>query len=323
MRNDYLWDGSGEPDPEVQRLERLLSEFRSYRPAPELSAGNRYASARLRWTAIAATVVVAAAGGWLATRTAPEGWQVARAGSASGRLAVGETLETGAGGHATVKIGNIGVVEVEPNSRLRLIRARRNEHRMALEVGLIHARIWAPPRSFVVDTPSAMAVDLGCSYTLAVASDGAGLVKVTTGWVSFERDGRESFIPAGAACQTRPNLGPGTPYRQEASPAFRQALQDFDFARGGDPALTAVLSEAARQDAFTLWHLLMRGEPAQKERVYDTLAGLVPPPAGVTRAGVLRGDREMLDDWWDQLGLGDTTWWRHLEGKWPESAAGR
>src|SRR6201987_329004 len=26
--NDYLWDGSGTPDPEIQRLESLLSEFR-------------------------------------------------------------------------------------------------------------------------------------------------------------------------------------------------------------------------------------------------------------------------------------------------------
>jgi hypothetical protein len=34
---------------------------------------------------------------------------------------------------------------------------------MALDHGLIHATIWAPPRSFVVDMPSAAAVDLGCS----------------------------------------------------------------------------------------------------------------------------------------------------------------
>src|SRR3974377_535945 len=27
-RNDYLWDGSGTPDPEIQRLELLLAEFR-------------------------------------------------------------------------------------------------------------------------------------------------------------------------------------------------------------------------------------------------------------------------------------------------------
>ena len=32
--DDYLWDGSGEPDPGIQRLEALLGKFRHDRPAP-------------------------------------------------------------------------------------------------------------------------------------------------------------------------------------------------------------------------------------------------------------------------------------------------
>lgn len=146
--------------------------------------------------------------------------------------------------------------------------------------------------------------------------DGGGLVGVQAGWVSFQHAGRESFIPAGAACRTRPGRGPGTPYREQASPALRQALQDFDFAGGGDPALAMVLAEATRDDAFTLWHLLTRCDPSQEPRAYDALAAMVPPPAGVTRGGILRRDRQMLDRWWDQLGLGDTGWWRRLQGKW-------
>jgi hypothetical protein len=249
---------------------------------------------------------------------APEGWQVTRAGATPGRLSVGQTLETGDAGHATMNVGSIGFIEVESNSRLRLERARANEQRMSLEHGLIHAFIWAPPRTFVVDTPSAVATDLGCVYTLAVDKDGGGLVRVLAGWVSFEHAGRESFIPAGAACITRRGAGPGTPYRDQSSPAFRQALQDFDFAHGGDRALALVLAEANRDDAFTLWHLLTRSEPAERPRIYDTLAALVPPPAGVTREGILRGDRRMLDRWWDRLGLGNTGWWRHQENSWPK-----
>ena len=318
MRDDYLWDGSGEPDPEVERLERLLSEFRSHRTAPELRPRQRP-----RWSAIAAAAALVAAGAWLVmggwggVGGAPESWQVARAGGGSSRLSVGQTLETGAGGHATMNVGSIGFVEVEANSRLRLERARANQQRMALEHGLIHAFILAPPRSFVVDTPSAVATDLGCFYTLQVDKDGGGLVSVQAGWVSFEHTGRESFIPAGAACRTRPGRGPGTPYREQASPALRQALQDFDFAGGGDPALAMVLAEATRDDAFTLWHLLTRCDPAQEPRAYDALAAMVPPPAGVTRGGILRRDRQMLDRWWDQLGLGDTGWWRRLERQSP------
>jgi len=318
MRGDYLWDGAGEPDPEVQQLERLLSGFRSRRDGVRSSG-----AARPRWEAIAASVAVAAGGLWLISGGAPEGWQVARVGAGASRLAVGETLETGPGGRATMNVGSIGYVEVEANSRLRLERARGNQQRMSLEHGLIHAFISAPPRTFVVDTPSAVATDLGCFYTLEVDKDGGGLVSVLAGWVSFEHAGRESFIPAGAACRTRPGHGPGTPYRERASPGFRQALQDFDFGEGGDRALAIVLTEATKDDAFTLWHLLTRCEPAQEPRVYDALTALVPPPAGVTRGESLRGNRRMLDRWWDELGLGDSGWWRHLEGKWPESKISR
>ena len=68
--------------------------------------------------------------------------------------------------------------------------------RVALDHGTIHAFIWAPPGQFVVDTPSARAVDLGCSYTLQVDASGAGLVRTALGWVGFQLNGRESFIPA-------------------------------------------------------------------------------------------------------------------------------
>jgi len=315
MRDDYLWDGSGEPDPEVERLERLLRGFRSGRTALELRP-----RPRPRWSAVAAAAALVAGGAWLVTSAgvgAPEGWQVARAGGEESRLAVGQTLDTGATGHATLNVDGIGIVEVEANSRLRLERARANQQRMALEHGRIRAFILAPPRTFVVDTPAAVATDLGCFYTLEVDRDGSGLVSVLAGWVSFEHAGRESFIPAGAACRTRPGRGPGTPYREQASPALRQALQDFDFAGGGDRALGIVLAEATIDDAFTLWHLLTRAGPAKEPRIYDALAALIPPPAGVTREGILRGDRQMLDRWWNQLGLGNTGWWRHLERQWP------
>jgi hypothetical protein len=46
-------------------------------------------------------------------------------------------------------------------------------------------------------------------YTLQVDLNGAGLIKVTLGWVSFEGYGRESFIPDGAIGTTRPGAGPG------------------------------------------------------------------------------------------------------------------
>jgi hypothetical protein len=56
---------------------------------------------------------------------------------------------------------------------------------MELARGTMHATIWAPPNQFFVETPSTLAVDLGCAYTLTVDEDGGGLVTVLVGWVGF------------------------------------------------------------------------------------------------------------------------------------------
>ena len=360
MNDDYLWDGSGDPDPEVKRLELMLSKFRHRCTAPEFPsrarlldrvrlwiegpiqnlAGVQAARAYL-WLGLtaAAAFLVAFVGVWIAlerTRhpaSPRRSWEVARLEgspkvgprhiSDTGRLALGEWLETDGTSRARVNVSTIGQVQVEPNTRVRLAETSLTEHRLALERGIIRATIWAAPGQFVVDTPSATVVDLGCAYSLEVDSTGAGLIQVTFGWVGFETQGRESFIPAGALCHTRPGIGPGTPYFKDASPAFCAALEKLDLEKGTPESraalLTTVLGESRKRDAFTLWHLLSRVTGAERSTVYARLATLVPLPEGITKEGVLRSDKRMLDLWWNQLGLGDASWWRIWERPWPKS----
>jgi len=209
---------------------------------------------------------------------------------------------------------------VDADSRLRLVTNRRGRKRLSLERGTIHAVIWAPPGEFVVDTPSAVAVDLGCVYTLHVDDSGAGLLRTTMGWVGFKLDGHESFIPAGAVCKTRPKIGPGTPYMEDAPAAFRDALSRFDFESITPTERTALLEtllrDARKNDAVTLWHLLSRVRDTERPAIYDRLAALSPPPNGVTLEGVLRLDRTMLDTWWSSFGFGDIYLWRMYERDW-------
>jgi hypothetical protein len=44
---------------------------------------------------------------------------------------------------------------------------------------------------------------------------------------------------------------------------------------------------------------------------------MVNPPNIVTREGILRLDRQMIEAWWDNLGLGETNWWKLWKGPWP------
>jgi hypothetical protein len=250
MSDDYLWDRSGKPDPEVQKLEEMLGQFRHDVPAPDFSQATgvvrEFPRRRwVRWMAIAAAaaIVLLVTNVWFQHRPGPAALYVARIAGApqvdakpikgTDTLAVGQYLVTDEKSRARIDVGLIGEVEVEPNSRIGLLATRITEHRLALDVGRMHARIWAPPGLFFVETPSATAIDLGCRYTLTVDKSGAGFLHVTLGQVAFEWKGRESFVPAGAMCQTRPGIGPGTPYREDAPEALRSALAEFDFELGG------------------------------------------------------------------------------------------
>ena len=335
--SDYLWDRSGPADLEVARLERVLGKLRQPQPpAPlRLPVSVAIQTTPPRWflpaLAAAAAMVIAIAGlTWRIRIDVAPGLEVTRiagtprigshAVSDTHELRVGHWLQTDDQARATIDIGDIGRVDVDPDTRLGLLSTKPGDYRLRLARGTMHALIWAPPGQFAVHTASSTAVDLGCSYTLTVDDGGVGLVRVTTGWVGFEWKGREAFIPAGAVCITRPGLGPGTPHYEMTSDAFRAALTMIDM-HGGSAAqraaaLETVMNEAQVRDVMTVWHLLTRVDADQRGRVFDRLAELSPPPDGVTRDGVLAGREEMLDKWWDAFGLGSASWWRTWKQRW-------
>jgi hypothetical protein len=148
--NDYLWDGSGEPDPDVQRLERALGRLRSSPPPLRPPEPERW---RLRSVvpllATAAVIALMVGLTWRDVARRAASWEVNTlagrplVGSAAmdhtGRLAVGDTLTTDAESRARVHVSTIGQVIVEENSRLRLLSAGSGHYRLALDRGTVQA----------------------------------------------------------------------------------------------------------------------------------------------------------------------------------------
>ncbi len=271
------------------------------------------ARARVQWRWAFAAILLLLVGGvvyWRLHRPEPR-WDIARldgapsvgakALSGAGHIRAGEWIETDARSRANLKVGEIGFLEVEPNTRVRVVTERSNEHRLALARGEIHATISAPPKLFFVDTASGTAVDLGCEYSLNTDEDGSGVLRVTKGWVSFQWKGLESLVPAGASCRTRARAGPGIPYFDDAPESFKQAVDNFGFVKSIDGGLGTILSGARARDTLTLWHLLSRADVAQRALVYDRIAELTPVPAGISRDLALKLDPDTLRRWKDEL----------------------
>ncbi len=215
------------PEAIWSSIDAMLQNRRSL-PATAIS--------RWRW-ALAAIVIlaVAAAAYWRLAQPAGRSWEVVRldgtplvgtkAIRGAGKIGAGEWIETDARSRAMVKVGEIGSVEIAPNTRIRVVTVRPDEHRLALARGEVRAKISAPPKLFFVETASGTAIDLGCEYALSTDETGFGLLRVTKGWVSFQWKGLESLVPAGASCQTRPQAGPGIPYFDDAPASLKQALR--------------------------------------------------------------------------------------------------
>ena len=323
MNDDYLWDRSGPADPEVERLERLLGRYKYVErraPRPPMfggRGGRRFTS----WLAAAAALIVVVGAVWVALRfhwRSNEPWEIEKIEGVAtidgrpihrhDRLAVGKTLITDANSRVLVNVARVGELDVAPGTEMELVATRRGRHRISLRRGSIHARVWAPPFTFAVNTPAGLASDIGCAFTIRYSGE-QGLLRVTSGWVDFDGDFRSSLVPEGAISELRRTLGPGTPYWSDAPSALVDALRDYDIT-GTDAALTRVLAAARPRDAMTLEHILERAGRAQRGPLFDRLAQLAPPPRGVTREGVVEGNDAMVYAWRRSLGLGGVKkWW--------------
>jgi hypothetical protein len=153
-----------------------------------------------------------------------------------------------------------------------------------------------------VETPAGDAVDLGCEYQIRCDGTGAGSLKVSQGWVSLERRGTESLVPAGASCRLRPGRGPGTPWFEDASLELVKALERFEVnPKSGKNDIEIILAQSRARDTLTLWHLLSRVETSARRRVFDRMVGFAEPPPGVTYEEILSLDRQSLMRWKDEL----------------------
>jgi hypothetical protein len=316
---DYLWDPTKRPDPEVAKLERALRGFRfdERAPVPLRLTERRRRITVLRVVAAAAAGIVVLAGSalgiWQLSMPAPwsvqtvsgtprivRGTGAGGAGGAGNRVAVGGRVETDQRSAARIAVGRVGVADVGPGSRVRVLRDDNGEHRLSLLQGTIHASIWARPRFFVVETPAATAVDLGCVYTLTVDSTGAGILAVSFGEVRLETSGLNALVAAGTAARIY-NSGLGLPFPVSAPATFKEAVLQADSGALSDSVLDVLLAQSNVQATITLWHLLEHADVPTRGRIYDRIAVLVPPPAGTTRDATIALESNAVSRWLDVL----------------------
>jgi hypothetical protein len=307
----YLWDPRAEAHDAVVALERRLAVFRfdPERRALVIPAGQRSTvstSRLLTGLALAAGILIAAGwslAAWRWSWPVGQAWPVKTSTIPSAApLAVGSTLQVSAGQETVVGIARIGTMRVRGDSTVTLRTTSSNRHRLTMEKGAIHVRVWAPPMSVMLQTPSGSVSDLGCEFELRVSRESSA-VRVISGWVQLENGVDETLVPAGASSEMTSSSAPGVPVYDDASAQFREAVRTLERSSGNtDETVQQIVKLARRRDVLTLLMLVWRNSPGMAP-LAARAAELWPPPAGVTVSAVVGGDREAFWRWHSTLPL--------------------
>ena len=213
----------------------------------------------------------------------------------------GEWIQTNNDSRAELIVANIGKVIIEPNSKVVFVKGADGNNRIMVEYGTINTVMNPNSRSFFVEMPSAVATDNGGSYTMTVDSTGDGLVYVRSGKVEIASPKRDAIIPAGSLVLTKKDVGVGTPFAENSSAKFKNALFNYDFGNCNDACVKTLLNNAKMGDAVTLVNLIPNVNKEYSDQVYTKLAGFVPPPRTVSADSIPYINEEEINQWIDKI----------------------
>ncbi|MFQ5503307.1 MAG: FecR domain-containing protein [Planctomycetota bacterium] len=289
---NYLWDRSGEPDPEIVALEKLLAPCAHDGRPLELRRRPRVLPGLA-----AACVVLIGIGIWIESRPEPLELRVVGArrklNDASLFVATESERELSLG-------GGVAELTLDVGSRLHIQALDRRKTRLYLERGGLTAFVSADarPRFFEVGTPAARCIDLGCFYTLEVDEDGDARVDVSFGQVAFQHGAREVYIPSGATCKASRETGPGTPRFSDCSTVLVGLLDAFDDLATAAPeirrrsAAKVMASLETERDTLPVWHLLQDKDEVIASQAVLALGRVAGWPAGIPQGCRLMSQQE-------------------------------
>ncbi len=315
--DDYLWDKSGEPDPEVQELENLLSRFAH--DGRELGQRDGEHPRWHRIAVAAAVILMAAIAGLYGYTQFQEAGHILRVATDVRLVAVdeGRLLHENEWFDATassrkLRLENsetwLGEFTLDPGSRLQARQIRDELAQLYLHKGRMEAFVYldAQPRFVQTATPATNCVDLGCEYVLTVDETGDSVVEVTMGRVAFEDNGREVYVPYDATCRASKAHGAGTPRYLDAPQRLLSALDVFDSAHDthGSQRLElckkvlAAVPTSDRRHCLSVFHFLQDREALVAEAAREWLVTHVVPRS-------LQNNRSKMKDY-----LETNYWWK-------------
>lgn len=213
----------------------------------------------------------------------------------------GELLSTNDESRAFVHIPKVGGMEVYYKTRLMLDKAKDGANTVVLNYGKISLSNTEDMPEFTIVVNNFEVIDRGGKFEVENLSSLGAKVKVVYGFVEIVHEGNSYMIDENHTCVLRKGFRPGIPVNVNSSDSMRALVNSFDFENGGEAAVEKIISIAKEHDMLTLLALIPVVPQLQRQIIFQEISNRFPPPESVTRAGIIRIDKDMLYQWWEEI----------------------
>ena len=213
----------------------------------------------------------------------------------------GGVLSTDEKARAKVNVPNIGIIEVGYNSALILEKAKEGSNSIVMERGSIRVVNSTNMPSLTIKVGVHKILDRGGEFSVETDKLGNANINVKYAFVEIVFNDEHYFLKENYSCELRVGKEPGIPIHQNASDTLKNAVESFDELNGGDQALEKIIKSYRESDVLTLLALIPRVSQLQRQIIFQEISNHFPPPESITRAGIIRLDKDMLYKWWEEI----------------------
>jgi hypothetical protein len=213
----------------------------------------------------------------------------------------GEILITDKTSQASVRIPKVGTINVSENSFLSLDKAKDGANLITLKNGKVSVVNEESMPDFTISVTDFDILDRGGKFDLEYLTSAGAKLEVDFAFVEITHEGNSYLVDENHTCVLRKGFRPGLPVHLKASDSLRAAIELFDFKEGGEEAVEKIIKFAKEEDMLTLLALIPFVPQLQRQIIFQEISNRFPPPESVTRAGIIRLDKDMLYRWWEEI----------------------
>jgi hypothetical protein len=203
--------------------------------------------------------------------------------------------------HAKITLPGEFEIDLYSNSKLRILDARATINQIEMVDGSINFKTVSNESNFILKHGPIKLNERSGIYSYTTDEFGNVKVDVKNGIVDFITPRGNFSLANDYSVFISDNFRVSIPVHKEASPKFLSEINRLNVAVNDIAALSSLMLETKQTDVLTLIRILELVTSDKRELVFQKIRNMFPPPAGVTKNGILEGNKRMLEKWWSEI----------------------